>query len=191
MPLRKFALIGALLVTAGSTAALAASQRWIHVHVDEDNGSGARVTLNLPIGLIEAALPMVRSDAFNGGRGARIRVNGDDFDCRHLRALWAALREAQDAPYAVVEERDQTVRIEKSGGFMLIKVTPKNSRGDRVDMKVPLPVVDALLSGPEDEIDLAAAVRALAESGASGELVAVDDDRTTVRIWIDERADSR
>jgi hypothetical protein len=191
MSLRKIAL--ALLVagaTAGAAAA-ATAQRWIHVHVDEEDGTGARVTLNLPIGLVEAALPMVDSDSFRGGKGARIRVNGEDFDCRQLRNLWAALREAQDAPYAIVEERDQTVRVEKSGGFMLIGVTPKNAHGDRVNMRVPLPVVDALLSGSDDEIDLGAALRALADSGATGELVAVDDDKTTVRIWIDDRADSR
>ena len=189
---RKIALIGALLVAGAAAAAeAAASQRWIHVHVDEEDGAGARVTLNLPIGLVEAALPMVNSDKFRGGQGARIRVNGENFDCRDLRKMWAALRAAQDAPYAIVEERDQTVRVEKSGAFMLITVTPKTAFGDRVKMRVPLPVVDALLSGADDEIDLGAALRALADSGASGELVAVDDDNTTVRIWIDDRADSR
>lgn len=191
MSLRNIALALLVAGAVAGAASAATAQRWIHVHVDEENGAGARVTLNLPIGLVEAALPMVNSENFRGGKGARIRVNGEDFDCRHLRSLWAALREAQDAPYAIVEEHDQTVRVEKSGGFMLIGVTPKTKHGDRVSMRVPLPVVDALLSGSDDEIDLGAALRALADSGASGELVAVDDDKTTVRIWIDDRADSR
>jgi len=57
---------------------------------------------------------------------------------------------------------------------------------EKVDVKLPLPVVDALLSGPDDELNFPAAVKALKERG-DGELVAVTDRSTVVRIWIDGR----
>jgi hypothetical protein len=46
-------------------------------------------------------------------------------------------------------------------------------------------VVDALLSAGEKELDLQAALMALAESG-EGVLVVVEDGRSSVRIWIDD-----
>ena len=182
-------LAGAMLL-AGASAALAAEpQRWIHVHVDEQGHNGAKVTINLPIGLIEAAIPLVPADAMANGR---IRINGDDFDNEDLRAFWSALREAQDAPYVTIEDDGETVRIEKSGAYMLVRSTGTRRGAERVSMRVPLAVIDALFAGTRgDELDLAAAVRALAASGAKGELITVQEDDSSVRIWIDDSADSR
>ena len=67
---------------------------------------------------------------------------------------------------------------------LVIKVRGDRGHPEKVDVKLPLPVVDALLSGPDDELNFVAAVRALKESG-DGELVAVTDRSTVVRIWID------
>ncbi len=53
-----------------------------------------------------------------------------------------------------------------------------------MDIKVPLTVVEALLSAGKDELDVLAAVRALAAHGDT-ELVTVKDDKNTVRIWVD------
>ncbi len=59
-----------------------------------------------------------------------------------------------------------------------------------VDVKVPQAVVEALLSGEGDEIDLAAAIRALAARG-EGELVTVDNKDAKVRVWVDQLAEAR
>jgi len=50
-------------------------------------------------------------------------------------------------------------------------------------------VVDALFAGDEDQIDLAGAIRALAEHG-DGEMVTVTDGETRVRVWVDDRNES-
>jgi hypothetical protein len=46
--------------------------------------------------------------------------------------------------------------------------------------------VDALLSGPTDELDLAAGIRALQQHG-DAELVRVKEKDQTVRIWVDTK----
>jgi hypothetical protein len=52
---------------------------------------------------------------------------------------------------------------------------------------VPFTVVDALLSGGKDELDLLAAVRTLGTIGDTV-LVTVNDKDSKVRIWVDSRS---
>jgi hypothetical protein len=59
--------------------------------------------------------------------------------------------------------------------------TPK-----RVEVRLPLTVVDALASAGGNELDLVAGVRALATQGDT-ELVTVKDGKSTVRIWLDSK----
>ena len=53
----------------------------------------------------------------------------------------------------------------------------------KVEVKVPMKVVDALLSAGKDVLDVVAALRALSANGDM-ELVSVKDDDNTVRVWI-------
>jgi len=56
-----------------------------------------------------------------------------------------------------------------------------------VDITVPMKVVDALLStAKENELDVAAALRALSDAGDSL-LVTVQDASQHVRIWVDSK----
>ncbi|MDM7915090.1 MAG: hypothetical protein QUU85_07465, partial [Candidatus Eisenbacteria bacterium] len=54
-----------------------------------------------------------------------------------------------------------------------------------VRIQVRMEVVDALLSGPEDELNLAAAVEAMQPE--HGDLITVDGPDERVRIWVDDR----
>ncbi len=51
---------------------------------------------------------------------------------------------------------------------------------------MPLKVVDALLSAGKDELDISAALRALATEGDT-ELVSVRDQDNRVRVWLDSK----
>ena len=55
-----------------------------------------------------------------------------------------------------------------------------------VDIQIPFTVVEALLSGGEDELDILAAIRALRDHG-DVELIRVTDGTETVRVWIDSQ----
>jgi hypothetical protein len=105
----------------------------------------------------------------------------DDLD---LRALAEAVRSAPDSEFVRVENKDETVHVKKTGGNLLIEVREKSGEHQKVDVKIPFPVVTALLSGPKDQLDLVAALRALEANGDTA-LITVDDEGENVRIWVD------
>ena len=51
-------------------------------------------------------------------------------------------------------------------------------------VEIPVPVVDALLSGDDDTLDIPAAVQAL--SSLRGDVVRVVEVGSNIRVWIDE-----
>jgi hypothetical protein len=82
-----------------------------------------------------------------------------------------------------VEEQGQKVRIARAGDLVLIHVQKPPDR-DAVRVEVPVDVVDALLSGDGEELDVRAAFALLQKR--HGDIVRVNDEHSTVRIWIDE-----
>jgi len=177
------------------SANLAGADRWVHIKVIDNGEDGERVRINIPLSLAEKVLPTIKCDKLRGGK---IKVDEISTDQVDLRALLNAVREAQDNEYVTVDSRHETVRVAKQGGFMLIKVRElpeegkkasgegnRNHRSD-VDIKIPFPVVEALLSGEKDEINVLAGIRAL-NNYQNLDLVTVNDDDSTVRVWVDSR----
>jgi len=173
----------------------AAADRWMHVKVIENGEDGDRVRVNIPLSLAEKVLPTINADKLHNGQ---IKIDGQTTDKVDLRALLAAVRDAQDNEYVTVESRHENVRVAKSGGFLLIKVHESQDgaaqppqKGEKkhdstVDIKVPFPVVNALLSGEKDELNLVAAIHALGEY-QNIDLVTVNDAESTVHIWVDSK----
>ncbi|HEX5425111.1 MAG TPA: hypothetical protein VFW94_16310, partial [Candidatus Acidoferrales bacterium] len=61
-------------------------------------------------------------------------------------------------------------------------------RHQEVEITVPMTVVDALFStAKQDELNVAAALKTLAETG-NGLLVTVHDAGQNVRVWVDSNA---
>ncbi len=182
-----------ILVWLGSATAALAAERWVHVKVNETGEDGERVRVNFPLSLAEKILPTINAHKLHNGK---VTVDEHDFKEVDLRALLDAVRTAQDNEYVTVESKHENVRVAKSGGFMLIKVreTPHPSKKEKesgatpkvhtVDVKIPFTVVNALLSGEKDELDLVAGLRALGQYD-NLELVTVNDEDSSVRIWID------
>jgi hypothetical protein len=107
--------------------------------------------------------------------------------------MWQALRSSGDMEFVTIESDDETVRVARSGHYMLAKIEGSrdgDGSRERVDVKVPLKVVDALLDAPEGELNLKGALQILADYD-DGDLVTIHDDSTDVRIWIDDRSDSQ
>ena len=182
----------AWVMTAGLAAA---ADRWVHVRVIENGEDGERVRINIPLSLAEKVLPTIKADKLRDGK---IKVDELSTDQVDLRALLEAVRDAQDNEYVTVDSRHETIRVAKSGGFMLIKVqevqgekekasTPAGQKhSSNVDIKIPFPVVEALLSGEKDEINVLAAIHALSNY-QNIDLVTVTDAESTVHIWVDSR----
>ena len=190
----KKVLLGLAVIFLTRTGALAAD-RWVHVKVEDGGAQGETVRINLPLSLAEKVLPAIHTDKLCAGK---VKVSKGDIHDLDLRAVMEALRTAPDNEFITVESRHDNVRVAKAGGNLLIKVqenketagtkakTETKTRAETVNVTIPIAVVEALLSGAQDELDILAAVRAL---GAVGDtvLVSVDDQHSKVRIWVDSR----
>ncbi len=166
-----------------STASFAGDQ-WLHVKIEGDGDE--RVTVNLPLSLMEAALNMIPEDV-NAEVNSEIQVAIDDVDMdwQDLRTFWQSLKDSPEATFATVETKDEKIAVRKEGEFLLVKTTEVRNGGAEIDVQLPMAVVDGLFSGPEGTLNFSAAIQALADHGG-GHLVSIRDGNEHVRVWIDD-----
>ena len=171
------------------------ADQWIHVRVESKETKGETVRVNVPIEMAEKVLPAINHDNLHAGK---VRIDNAHLNDVDLHALLDAVRTSKDGEYVTVQSKENNVRIAKNSGYLYIHVT--ENRGDasvakhtataasesRVEIKVPMKVVDALFSAGKDELDVVAALHALSSNGDT-ELVSVKDDENTVRVWIDSK----
>lgn len=176
------------LLAVGLTAARASAEDlYLHVKV-HDAKEDSHVNINLPLSVVEKSSAFIPSEARKSGK---IRIDDEDVSVAELREMWAELQRHPDATWISVDERDSKVRVSKRGNYLHILANDrKDGRNEDVEIKIPASVVAAMLSTNGDELDISAAIRALAREG-EGELVTVTGDDETVRIWIDARSESK
>jgi hypothetical protein len=174
---KKLILVSALLLAVGTTLLAAPPEQWIHVRVVSTDAKGESVRVNIPMSFAEKILPTICAEKFHGGK---VKFDGHISDV-DLRTIFEAIRTTPDNEFVTVTSRDEDVRVAKAGGNLLIKVhqkhADKHGSNENVDVKVPLSVVQALLSGNKDELDIMAGIR-------------VNDGSQTVRVWTDTRSSS-
>jgi len=153
---------------------------WIHIEVLEAGQKEPKVKVNLPIQLARTALQMAPDDVMDDGH---IRIDHNDVSVSDLRKMWKEVREAGDAEFVTVQEKDSTVKVSRKGSKLYVHVDEKDS-GDQVRVEVPVSLVDALLAGSGDTLNVDAAVAELERMGP-GEVVHVVDGEDSVRIWIE------
>ena len=183
----KAALAAAVLALtlSHSAAALQAQESpWIHVEVIESGGKAEKVNVNVPLSLAQVALDALPED-ITGKITAEFQEKG--IKLADLRKLWAELKNSGDAEFVKVESEKESVRVTRTG--QLIQVRVEDRKGDateQVHVDIPVDVVDALLSGEGEELNLRAAIQQL--SGRRGDIVNVTDSKSKVRVWIDARS---
>ena len=174
-----FALLFSLIFASASFA-----DQWLHVKIE--GADDERVTVNLPLSLMEAAVAMIPEDVTQEMEGEiQVAIDDVDMDWEDLRTFWESVKDTPETTFATVETKDETVVVKKEGQFLKVRTTEMGENGANVDVQLPMAVVDALFSGPEGTLNFSAAVRALAEEG-SGHLVQIQDGNETVRVWIDD-----
>ncbi len=175
----RYALLGpALLLTSTVSAA---EPSWLHVQVTETGAKESKVSVNLPLALLDIAFDMAPDEHIKGGR---VKIGQGDVDLADLRRMWAELKKAGDMEFVTVEEKDESVRVERKGARVQVRVSDKRSGTQKVAVDVPMSVVDALLTGEGDSLDLRAALSELKRT-ASGEFINVNDEHSRVRVWLD------
>jgi hypothetical protein len=169
------------------------------VESKEDHGETVRV--NVPIEMAAKVIPAINKDNLHDGK---VRIDSKHTNDVDLRAILDAVRTSRDGEYVTVQGHDNDVRVAKSAGYLYIHVTDKSdgkkaaekdgktgakataAHESKVEIKVPMKVVDALFSAGKDELDIVAALKALSAHGDT-ELVTVKDAENTVRIWVDSK----
>lgn len=168
------------------------SDRWLHVRVVDTQNKGETVRVNVPLEMAEKVLPAINKDRLHNGK---VKFDDHDMNGVDLKALLDAVRTAKDGEFVTVQSDDSDVRVAKQSGYMIVHVVEKNSHSEKngkakersqVNVKVPMKVVEALLSAGKDELDVLAALRALSAHGDT-ELVTVKSDDSTVRVWLDSK----
>jgi hypothetical protein len=165
------------------------TDQWIHVRVESKDNSGETVKVNVPIEMAVKVLPAIHHEQLQGGK---VHISKGDLKDVDLRALLDAVRSAKDGEYVTVQSHEDTVRVSKNAGYLYIHVQEgkheeKTAKAvSKVEVKVPMKVVDALFSAGKDELDIVAALQALSSNGDT-ELVSVKDDENTVHVWIDSK----
>ena len=159
---------------------------WLHIRVDEP-GKSSKVRVNVPLTVVEAALEAAPHKIVDKGRIKIDMGRHDDHDLSlaEMRRIWQQLRDAGDTDIVTVEEDDETVKVARKGDLVQVRVT-KASGKEEVHVDVPVNLVDAVLAGSGDSVDVKAVIRELRSQ--RGDIVRVTDANTAVRIWIDESA---
>lgn len=187
--------------TASATASGKTAEQWIHVRVESKEDRGETVRVNVPVEMAAKVLPAINKDKLHDGK---VRIDSSRMNDVDLRTILDAVRTSRDGEYVTVQGRDNDVRVAKSAGYLYIHVTDngggkksaaKDGKAEakaaaghesKVEIKVPMKVVDALFSAGKDELDLVAALKALSAHGDT-ELVTVKDNENTVRVWVDSK----
>lgn len=174
--------VGIMAVVAPATAAPA--ERYLHVKV-EDPAKGGSINVNVPVSMAEKILPAINNGDLHDGK---VSLHNAEMNGVNVRAVLDAVRTAPDNEFVTVKDKDSDVRVAKSKGNIIVHVTDKKDQGQRVNVTVPLKVVDALLAtAKNDELDVAAALRALNNAGDIV-LVTVQDSGQKVRVWVDSQS---
>lgn len=183
--LKKTFATALLSLTLAAGPAFASGDLWFHVKVREKGGDNANVTLNIPVSFLQSLMPVVTKQA--DLEGGRISIDNEDISTDDLRRVLTALKDSPDATFAEVETDNEKVIFYKQGDYL--RAETREGRGDtEVQARFPIRVLDALLSGSGNELNLEAALNALVEHGP-GELVTIRDGETSVRVWIDRNAE--
>ena len=176
-------MLAAGVMAMAGPAMAAPADRYLHVNVQDPENDGS-VHVNVPLSLAEDILPAINNHDLHDGK---VSIHNADMNGVDVRALLDAVRGAPDNEFVTVKEKDSDVRVAKANGNIIVHVIDKKNKEQKVDVAVPLAVVDALLSTTKtDELDIAAALRALGNAG-DVLLVTVQDSSEKVRVWVDSR----
>ena len=176
--------ITTLVASAATTGRSVAEQEpepWIHVEISGE--SGENVNLNLPLAAVSAMIALAPDTIVEDGQLQLGDVH--EVPVAAIRDMWLELRDVGDAEFVTIQHEGQDVRIAREGGTIRVNVNDQDGdASEEVKIEIPVSVVDALLSGGGDTLNVRAAIEELGT--LRGELVRVIESDNNVRIWIDE-----
>ncbi|MGH9804289.1 MAG: hypothetical protein ACRD4D_03875 [Candidatus Acidiferrales bacterium] len=181
-------VVGVASFLALSLAALAdqprADKRWLHVRVENTGEKAESVRVNVPLDVALKVLPAIKSRELREGR---LRLEDARIEGVDIRSVLEAVRTLDDGEFVTIQSTDANVRVAKEAGHLIARVDERTGSEDKISVKIPLRIVDALLSGSPDELNLQAAIQALSDS-ADDFMVSVESRNESVRVWVDSKS---
>ena len=172
-------------VASAATIGVQAGQQepgpWVHLAVTGDND--ANININLPLAAIQGLIALAPETIVDDGQ-LQLGVE-HEVPVAAIRGMWQELRDVGDAEFVTMQSEGRDLRIAREGDTILVNINEVDGNADdEVRVEIPVPVVNALLSGDGDTLNVRAALQEL--STLRGELVRVIESDNDIRIWIDE-----
>lgn len=173
-------LVALAALLAAPTASAGDETRWINVHVTE-NSTNTNVEVHLPLNLVLTVLRNVDVENFHGGQ---VDLDLDEDMDINFPEIIAAVKDAPDGKFVTVTSDEADVNVHKQGGTLYVTVNQKDDEMAKVEVTVPLELMDALSFGEENTLDVAALLQSM-DQLPNGELVKVTSNEANVRVWIE------
>lgn len=146
------------------------------LHVDIGQREGESVELVLPVGPGSFLRQALAKADFNS--------DIDRASASKLRKAWEEVRRSGGNEGVTLQDDDQRVTLSEQERKAVIEISHPGRSRDKATIRVPETAMDALLSGPEDQLDFDSALRALKDRGR-GEVIAIEGgDGGRVRVWL-------
>ena len=180
MKRRVFTLVAIAALLAAPVVYGAEETRWVNVHVTE-NSSNTNVEVHLPLNLVLTVLRNVDVENFHDGH---VDLELDDDMDINFPEIMQAIKDAPDGKFVTVTSDEADVNVHKEGGTIHIDVNQKEDEMAKVQVTVPVELMDALSFGEENTLDVAALLESF-DNLPNGELVKVTSNEANVRVWIE------
>ncbi len=180
MKRKVLALVALAALLAAPTAFAGDETRWINVHATE-NSTNTNVEVHLPLNLVLTVLRNIDVKNFHGGH---VDLNLDEDMDINFPEIMKAVKDAPDGEFVTVTSDEADVKVYKQGGTLFVTVNQKDDEMAKVEVTVPLELMDALSFGEENTLDIAALLESL-DKLPNGELVKVTSNEANVRVWIE------
>jgi hypothetical protein len=176
---RTLTVIFAAALLVAAPLAAADPDRWLNVNV-LDKGDGTKVEVHLPLQLVIAVLNSVDVENLHGGK-VELDIEDADIDWPQLLA---AVKGAPDGEFVKVDSPDAQVQVSKRSGTLYVNVVETADEHATVNVTLPMSMIDALKFDEDNQIDVAALLTGL-DQLPNGDLVTVEADDATVRVWVE------
>jgi len=178
---RKVVILVAVAALLAAPAAYADDEtRWVNVHVTE-NSSNTNVEVHLPLNLVLTVLRNVDVENFHGGH---VDLELDDDMDINFSEIMAAVKDAPDGKFVTVTSDEADVSVHKQAGTLYVTVNQKEDEMAKVEVTMPMELMDAFTFGEENTLDIAALLQSF-DKLPNGELVKVTSNEANVRVWIE------
>jgi len=174
-------LLVGIIVTVALTSALEA-QSWLHLHIEGGGNSEGNVAVDLPLQAVGAVMAMTPDNIISPD-GHLVVAEEHGLSVSGLRQVWQGVKDAGNAEFVTLREEKRIVRVARTGDQIKIRIQHED---ETVRVDLPLALVDALLSGAGETLNVAAALDQL--NTLRGDIVRVTDEERQIRVWVDEQS---